>query len=315
MLNRGEGVDCLVLDHTNLSVRIDAVITTRSRGGALERAVASVIAQTIPVACLIVVDDNSSETSERDFTRQLCKRAATRIPIRLIEADRSWGSNICRNAGIEAASSEYVAFLDDDDEWLDQKVEVLVSLLSQKSFGLIYSDYNIVDDTTGRVWTKHLPRARNLRQQLYRRNICAPTSGLVLRRDLGLRFDPEALAAQDYDLCLRAMDAGISFKHLKEPLFRYHIHSGGTITLNRYRRWSAVKNLYRLRSRIADRNPDLFKGRGRRELCLESITFFFAFGEYKRGTIFIKHYVKRWGIDWRIIRKVGMLCVLLTKRH
>src|SRR5262245_51386278 len=89
------------------SPRITVVIPTWNRGALLERAVASVRAQTVAVHEIIVVDDGSTDDTEARMRRR-------GDSVRYLRQQNA-GAGSARNLGMRAASSEWVAFLDSDD--------------------------------------------------------------------------------------------------------------------------------------------------------------------------------------------------------
>jgi len=96
---------------------ISAVIPTFNRGRLLERAVESVIGQSRPADEIIVVDDGST-----DDTRERMERFAGAV--RYLRQDNAGGA-AARNRGVSAAQGEWVAFLDSDDLWQPDHLEVM----------------------------------------------------------------------------------------------------------------------------------------------------------------------------------------------
>lgn len=96
-----------------MSITVSVVIPAYNAGEYLGRAIDSVLAQTQPAAEIIVVDDGSA-----DNTADVAQGYGERI--RFIQQENA-GASVARNTGIEAAASEWIAFLDADDEWLPQK--------------------------------------------------------------------------------------------------------------------------------------------------------------------------------------------------
>jgi glycosyltransferase involved in cell wall biosynthesis len=108
---------------TAASPSISVVLPTRNRAGLLRRAIDSVLAQTWRDFELIVVDDASSD----DTPALLGALAEPRL--RVIRREANAGAAAARNAGIAVARGAYVAFIDDDDFWLVQKLDKQVDAL------------------------------------------------------------------------------------------------------------------------------------------------------------------------------------------
>lgn len=106
------------MDHPPVSV----VIPAWNAADTLARALASVAAQTVRPAEILVVDDASS-----DGTAAVAKSHA-HLPIRLIRHATNGGGAAALHSGIEAAAHDLVAFLDADDEWLPGKLEAQLAL-------------------------------------------------------------------------------------------------------------------------------------------------------------------------------------------
>lgn len=85
------------------------VIPTHNRASFLPRTIDSVLAQALPAARFVVVDDGST-----DSTPATLARYADRCVTRRIENS---GVQVARNHGVEQCDSEWIAFLDDDDLW------------------------------------------------------------------------------------------------------------------------------------------------------------------------------------------------------
>ena len=97
------------------SIRISAVIPAYNCEKYIGRAIQSVLSQTRPVDEIIVVDDGSTDT-----TAEIVRSFGDKV--KLIQQENA-GECAARNTGIKAASCQWVAFLDADDEWLPEKIE------------------------------------------------------------------------------------------------------------------------------------------------------------------------------------------------
>jgi glycosyltransferase involved in cell wall biosynthesis len=114
----------------NLSV--SAVIPAYNAEPSIADAIQSVLAQTSEVAEIIVVDDGSS-----DRTAEIAASfPGTRVKTRVIRQPNR-GVGAARNAGIHAASGDWIAFLDSDDTWLPRKTEIQLACITPEA-GVIH---------------------------------------------------------------------------------------------------------------------------------------------------------------------------------
>lgn len=102
---------------------ISVVIPAYNRRDTILRAVNSALNQTYPVLEVIVVDDCSTDGTA-EIVEKLCESR-----IRVLHNSRNFGACKSRNIGIEAASGEFIALLDSDDEWMLDKMERQMSAL------------------------------------------------------------------------------------------------------------------------------------------------------------------------------------------
>jgi glycosyltransferase involved in cell wall biosynthesis len=196
---------------------VSVVIATRGRPALLRQAVRAALAQTYPAAIevLVVFDQVGIDPLEDVVVpegRELRLLANTRPP----------GLAGARNSGILAAGGELVAFCDDDDEWLPEKIEKqLAAWAREPDASLVATGIRL--ETDGGTYMR-LPPKRVYFDDLLRSRITEihPSSFLARRADLmgpiGL-VDEELPAAygEDYDLLLRAARHGFVLS-VTEPL-------------------------------------------------------------------------------------------------
>jgi glycosyltransferase involved in cell wall biosynthesis len=117
-----------------MDIKVSVVLPTYNRPDLLPRAIDSVLNQTYRSFELIIVDD-SSETNTQQVVGEYddCR-------IRYVEHKENQGGAAARNTGINRATGDYIAFLDDDDEWRPTKLEKQVSAIEQQpsDVGLVY---------------------------------------------------------------------------------------------------------------------------------------------------------------------------------
>ena len=114
------GVGWRMITQEKTDPLVSAVIITHNRKDLVQGAIASVLNQTYPNIELFVVDDASA-----DGTKELLQKRAREEGFNYIYIPQaeSKGGNHARNIGIQKSHGEYIAFLDDDDEWLPEKTE------------------------------------------------------------------------------------------------------------------------------------------------------------------------------------------------
>lgn len=182
---------------------ITAIIPTYNRVAHLERAIASVVAQSQPCSELIVVDDGST-----DGTAALVERlaAGATIPIRLLRQENR-GAAAARNYGIRMAQGRLLAFLDSDDWWLPHKLALQTAALQAHPQVVIAHSREIWFRHGQRVnqKKKHDPPAGDIFSASLRMCVVG-MSTVMARRELFDRYGmfTESLpCCEDYDLWLR----------------------------------------------------------------------------------------------------------------
>jgi len=120
---------------------ISVIIPTHNRADLLPRAIKSVLDQTFTDFEVIIVDDASIDDTEAVVKQMGDNR------VRYIRHTHNLGGSAARNTGIREARGEYIAFLDDDDEYLPEKLKMMLQALSSSSnkVGLAYSKVKLID--------------------------------------------------------------------------------------------------------------------------------------------------------------------------
>lgn len=208
---------------------ISVVIPVHNRP-ALVGTLESVFAQTLPVDEIIVVDDGSAQPVDK------CALEALDPRIRVIVLRENVGGSAARNVGTDAATQEWVAFLDSDDTWLPHKLE--------RQFAAVSGEEDVVLATNTLVVSEHAasrpynssppPPDIPLSEWFLIENGTFQTSTLVMRRSLAqrFRFDSALRRHQDWDLLLRLDAAGVRVQYLDECLVLYDNtqSSGGRVS-------------------------------------------------------------------------------------
>lgn len=203
--------------------RVSVVIPTHRRPQLLERAIASALAQTMADLEVVVVVDGADSASETVLAHCRDRR------VRGIVLDVTRGPAGARNAGVLAARAGWIAFLDDDDEWLPDKLQMqLAAAEAQNAPYPIVSCRFIARTEDGEfIWPRHCPKlGEDLSDYLLDRGSPFARSGFVgmptilAVRDLLLEIPfPEYVMHEDWGWLLKAINRhDVRLVFLEEPL-------------------------------------------------------------------------------------------------
>ena len=194
------------------------IIPTHNRVDSCTRAIESALAQTLPPLEVIVCDDRSTDGTEAAISALAANDERVRY-FRRTNGPRGPGAT--RNRALQEARGEFVAFLDDDDEWFAEKLERQVPVLI-KSGGLVAS--NAVRSSGGTYFADSADDEID-RSELLEHNPLILSSIILSRAQIlacGAFSERESLIAiEDYDLALRLGDQGVPMVRLGAPLLRY----------------------------------------------------------------------------------------------
>jgi glycosyltransferase involved in cell wall biosynthesis len=189
---------------------ITAIVPVHNGAAHLADGLRSILAQTMPVDEIIVVDDGSTDGSAE-------LAAATAPGARIIRQARQ-GPAKARNHAAAVAQSDYLAFLDHDDLWPpDRTARLLAGAAATPEAGLIYGRVH-VEPATGKA-DPHIPYL--FQSSLVSREVWVRLGGMSAERDY----------AEDLDLYMQIVEAGIILAKIDAVTVNYRLH-GGNRSLN-----------------------------------------------------------------------------------
>lgn len=183
---------------------VSVVMPTYKRSDKLIRAIDSVLAQTYSEIELLLVNDNEPDDV---FSEELKRRVnAYYLDSRfhLIMQERHINGAVARNVGIKEARGEYVAFLDDDDWWKPNKIEIQVEVL--RSLSAEWGGVScMIERYNNNTFISRQPSypSGNVYKEILMLNADYETGSLLLRHealDKTGYFDPKLLRHQDLQL-------------------------------------------------------------------------------------------------------------------
>ena len=209
---------------------ISIVIPTYKRNETLKRAINSAINQTYSPIEIIVVDDNADYPDVR-ANNELILEEYHDYNIILIKNDRNLGGGMSRNAGIEKASGKYICFLDDDDEYLPDKVEKQYKRYKEENndnVAMVYCYAKMIRvDGTSYIHRKNLEGVLLLENII---NCIAATSWWFCPKDklLSVGGFEDISSRQDASLLMKLFSKGYEVIRVPEILLNYYWHDANS---------------------------------------------------------------------------------------
>jgi glycosyltransferase involved in cell wall biosynthesis len=203
---------------------VTAVIPTRNRPLLVTQAVKSALSQSHRNMEVVVVIDGL------DLRTKQALQDLNDARLQVITLPKSVGAAQARNVGVSAARGEWIGFLDDDDEWLPQKIELQLALANQSRFRFPIISCRFIAHTPNRdyIWPRRLPAlGETVADYLFGRSsifhgegfIATPT--LLARKELLVQFPLRAdlKKHEDWDWMIRVANLeGVGFEFAEQPL-------------------------------------------------------------------------------------------------
>ena len=232
-----------------MASEVSVIVPAYHAADTIERALRSVVGQTLVPMEVVVVDDGSTDATFD--AAEACRDLLAPIDLKVIRQENA-GAGAARNRAIENASGKYLAFLDADDDWLSEHLEKSLRRLDEDGLTLCaHNEWLVTDgveslnDSARRIAERPDPVV-----SVYRKG-CISTSTVVTHRAAVLAaggFDPTLTNGQDVDLWLAIIShPGATITVFDEPLSRYYRRPGSIDThiarrfrffLQIARRWS-----------------------------------------------------------------------------
>ena len=185
---------------------VSVVIPAYNARSTIKRALQSVANQSLNATEVIVIDDASTDdtiTIVSEFS------ATSKVAIRILRSDQNAGPGSARNRGWDSSTGEFIAFLDADDVWHPQKLEIQVREMQKNGSFVMSCHERIV--STSHIFpsfdeTKVSTRELSLNDFIIKNRCSTPT--VMVRKSINERYQNEKRHAEDYLLWME-----ISAKH------------------------------------------------------------------------------------------------------
>lgn len=233
---------------------ISVIIPTFERSDLLLRALESVFHQTWTNVEVVVVDDNIPGSDWQRKTQDVLEPYNRRENFLYLTTTGKTGGGAARNLAIRQCHGEYVAFLDDDDRYLPDKLEKQVVFMMEHQLDASYQDVKWVDSNEKLVEFRKMDYTTDFSTNgLLKAHILhsiAPTAIYMIRREKLLETEGfgEVCSGQDFILMLRCIENGMKIGYMPGAYVIQYLHNGKRISLgdNKIR---GENNLYQLKHR------------------------------------------------------------------
>jgi glycosyltransferase involved in cell wall biosynthesis len=209
----------------NPASKLSVVTTSYNQAAYIEQTMQSVFKQSLNCIEYIVVDGGSTDTSH-----EIIYRYKDNIDVLIIESDR--GPADALNKGFQAATGDYLAFLNSDDTYDVSFAEVMLSAIDSSDADLVYSDVRFINAQSLLIEPYRFPLAYAVSvspKKLFARACVIPQQGSIWSRrihDAGIRFNIDNHTCWDLEFFVDALCAGFSFHPVHQCLSSFRLHDG-----------------------------------------------------------------------------------------
>jgi glycosyltransferase involved in cell wall biosynthesis len=211
----------------NYELIVSVIIPTYNRTDFLKLTLQSVLNQTYQNFEIIVVDDGTPN-NDNFFLCQTFEK------VRYIKIENSGGPAKPRNVGIHEAKGKYIAFVDDDDMWMPNKLEKQVAVLEDNpDFGIVHCCCQVIDESgiekkevIGRPGSLDVKHGDVSMRMMGNWTLMMPTP--LIRRNVidkvGLFNEKIPSSLEDVEFWTRCSFV-TQFYYMDDPLAKYRVHS------------------------------------------------------------------------------------------
>lgn len=205
----------------------------------MSESIDSVLNQTYSSWELILVDDNST-----DSTLRVAKEfELSDQRIKVLELKNNSGAAVARNTAIALASGRYIAFLDSDDLWHEEKLSKQLSFMQDNQVAFTYSSYKQIDEE-GKLLAEISVPSKVGYKQLLKTNVIGCLTVIYDTKMIGKHEMPLIRKRQDFGLWLKLLKTVDYAYGIKEPLAFYRVRKG-SISSNKLSAAKFTWDLYR----------------------------------------------------------------------
>lgn len=253
-----------VLNMNDFNETVSIVVPTYKREPEyLNRAIESLLQQTYPNIEIVVIDDNPINSEWREKVTLYMKKKQSDSNITYIQNENNLGGALSRNVGIEKAKGNYITFLDDDDEYLPEKIEKQLNYMKKNNLDMTFTDLKIVNekkiviDYRDHSHVKSFKKNDLLKSHIMRKLTGTPTFMYKAGPLKAIGGFDDVPVGQEFHLMLKTIEKDLKIGYLKRADVIAYRHNEGGISFGN-KKIKGEKEQYQL---IKDKYFHLFSFR------------------------------------------------------
>lgn len=213
-------------------VKVSVIVPARNREHTLERCLNSILSQTYEVDEIVICDDASTDNTKNLVDAYINKNRTPAIIF--IRHPKPLGAQAARNSAIRKASGEIIAFIDSDDQWVEQKIEIQLELMTVHQAGVSHCGALRFEERENRysLFGADLHRFSGDCHSRLLESGGVMFPGLVTTKEILEKIaylDEKIPAFQEWDTAIR-LSKICRFSYTPLPLFIYHVGNRDAIS-------------------------------------------------------------------------------------
>lgn len=219
-----ENVGALLMSNEQENPLVSVVIPTYKRPDMLGRAIDSVLNQTYDNIEIIVVDDNDENSKYRKETEEFMRKYADVDNLVYLKHKNNSGAAAARNTGMKYSKGEFISFLDDDDEWYNDKTQIQVSQFRKLSedYGVVYTNSTKKNDINNIFITNKENKnslSGDVHNKILKGNFIGTPVAMIRSScyEKNGGFDESLPRLQDWEFWIR-LSKNYKFKYIDKPM-------------------------------------------------------------------------------------------------
>ena len=218
---------------------IDIIIPNYNKGKYIEECINSVLNQSYKNWQLYFIDDNSTDNS-----REIISKFKNFKNIKIFNLEKNMGPSYCRNLGIKNSLSDYIAFLDSDDFWPKNKLDVQINAMIRNDLNFSYTDLKFfLNNDLEKIHTTDLPNFYDYKKFIFKSTMS--TSSIILKKKILGNTSFKDVMHEDYLFKCDLLRKEITASKVRDTFVYYRLNKknrSSNKVSNIYNLWKINKN-------------------------------------------------------------------------